>query len=83
MSQINLSFNIDSILHNTIFRFVVAYIFILEIVASQQSDHSIFKNIFVRLFTIFLVFTILGFNIIESSAAALGFTTVFFVVAEK
>ena len=59
MVQIN--FDPQIILKNNIFRFLLIYIFILEIVSSQNKESNLYKNIFVRLLTNVLVFYILDF----------------------
>jgi hypothetical protein len=78
-----ISFNVKNITDSVIYKLVLAYVFVLEICASQQTEKSIFKNIFIRLFTTFLVFHALEFNIIKSLTYSLVFTTIAFALSEK
>lgn len=81
MVQIN--FDPQIILKNNIFRFLLIYIFILEIVSSQNKESNLYKNIFVRLLTNVLVFYILDFSVIQSVALSLILTTTFFILSEE
>lgn len=67
-----------------LFKLLLAYTVILQIIASQQKEVTIYKNIFGRLFTTFLVFlVVLEYNAIEASVYSLGLTTLFFFLVEK
>lgn len=81
--MVQLNFDPQSILKSNVFRFVLIYIFILEIVSSQNKESNLYKNIFVRLLTNVLVLYILDFSIIQSIALSLVITTIFFITAEK
>lgn len=72
-----------AIIHTTIFKFILVYVFALQITASQSKDQTIFKNIFFRLVTNFIIFIILGFDVLESSALSLIVTGTAFFVVEK
>jgi hypothetical protein len=72
------------IINTPLFKFILAYIFMLEIVASQTpNDKTIFKNIFIRIITIGAILFLLEFPILYSFAYSLGITIFFFFLAEK
>jgi hypothetical protein len=71
------------IMHTMLFKFILAYVFGLELISSQSKDQSIFKNIFLRIFTNFIIFVLLGFDMMVSAMYSLVFTTLFFIIAEK
>lgn len=81
--MLQLDFDPQTILKSNLFRFVLIYIFILEIVSSQNKENNIYKNIFVRLLTNILVLYILDFSIIQSISLSLLITTTFFILSEK
>jgi hypothetical protein len=83
MADTTVSIDPMEIIKTKLFKVILAYIVILQIVASQQKEETIFKNIFTRLFTTFLVLLGLEFNPIEATVYSLGITTVFFFLAEK
>lgn len=72
-----------AIIHTTIFKFVLVYVFALQITASQSKDQTMFKNIIFRIVTNFIIFIILGFGSLESIALSLIVTSTAFFVAEK
>lgn len=71
------------IIKTTLFKVILAYVVVLQIVASQQNDKSIFKNIIFRLFTNFIVLLVLEFSLIEATMYSLIITSLMFFVAEK
>lgn len=81
--MVEIKFDPQTILKSNIFRFLLIYIFILEIVSSQKNENNLYKNIFVRLVTNVLVFYILDYSIVQSIALSLIITTLFFILAEK
>lgn len=81
--MMQLNFDPQSILKSNVFSFILIYIFILEIVSSQNKESNLYKNIFVRLLTNVLALYILDFSIIQSIALSLVVTTIFFVTSEK
>ena len=84
MADTTISIDPMEIIKTKLFKLILAYTVILQIVASQQKEETIFKNIFSRLFTTFLVFlVVLECNIIEASVYSLVLTTIFFFLAEK
>lgn len=78
-----ISIDPSKIIKTTLFKLVLIYLVILEIIASQNPEKSLFKNIFIRLITNFIVLLVLEFSLFEAVAYSLGFTTLFFVLAEK
>jgi hypothetical protein len=75
--------NIQDLTQNIIFKLIVAYLFILETIKSQDTlSKSIYKNIFVRLLTNILLFYILDFNMLSSLLCGLVFTTTTFITNE-
>jgi TATA-box binding protein (TBP) (component of TFIID and TFIIIB) len=82
--MIELSIDPKFIIQNKIFQFVLAYIFALQIIASQTKDEpSIFKNIIFRIIINTIVFLILDYSLITSLTFSLILTTFFFGLVEK
>lgn len=82
--MIELSIDPKLIIQNNIFKFVLAYVVVLQVLASQtKSDPTIFKNIIFRIITNTIVFLILDYSIITSIAFSLVLTTFFFGLTEK
>lgn len=78
-----LSIDPSQIIKTTLFKLFLVYIVILQIIASQNTDKSNFKNIFLRLITNFIVLYVLDFSLFEAVSYSLGFTILFFILAEK
>jgi hypothetical protein len=78
-----ISIDPSEIIKTTLFKLVLIYLVILQITASQNHEKSLFKNIFIRLITNFIVLIVLEYSLFEAVAYSLGFTTLFFVLAEK
>ena len=78
---------LHTITESMLYKYIVVYMFILEIVASQkpsvQGDPVPLKNIFFRLFTNFLLFKIMDFPLIQTIALTLLFTTLTVIAFEK
>jgi hypothetical protein len=83
MPEIKVNFDPKIIMDSVIYKYVLLYVFVLQIIASQTKEDSIYKNIILRLVVNFLVITQLGLPLLEGLLSSLILTTILFMAAEK
>lgn len=86
--SVAINFNIDTVLNNPVYKFVILYIFILSAISGQQTSEetslSFFKSVFVKLAINVLIFkTIINLEFIPSMSLGLLFTLASFLLIDK